>query len=59
MDVQFELPSRHDVTKCVVTRESIEKGQQPILVTDSTHGTINGPHASEDDIEEDFGEQTA
>ena len=59
MDVQFELPSRHDVTKCVVTRESIEKGQQPILVTDSTHGTINGPHAGEDDIEEDFGEQTA
>ena len=26
MDVQFELPSRRDVKKCVVTRETIEKG---------------------------------
>ena len=37
LDVQFELPSRHDVTKCVVTRESIEKDQQPILVTDAAY----------------------
>ena len=36
LDVQFELPSRQDVSKCVVTRESIEKGQGPILVTDAT-----------------------
>jgi len=33
LDVQFELPSRQDVTKCVVTRETIEKGQAPMLVT--------------------------
>jgi ATP-dependent Clp protease ATP-binding subunit ClpX len=26
-EVQFELPSRRDVKKCVVTRETIEKGQ--------------------------------
>ncbi|MDQ2701167.1 MAG: ATP-dependent Clp protease ATP-binding subunit ClpX [Actinomycetota bacterium] len=58
LDVQFELPSRTDVTKCVVTRETIEKGQAPILVTDSTHGAINGPHAAEDELD-DFGEQTA
>src|SRR5919109_577649 len=36
MDVQFELPSRGDVQKCVVTKETIEKGQRPMLVTDST-----------------------
>jgi ATP-dependent Clp protease ATP-binding subunit ClpX len=35
-DVQFELPSRGDVKKCVVTRETIEKGQRPMLVTDAT-----------------------
>ena len=33
LDVQFELPSRRDVNKCVVTRETIEKGLAPTLVT--------------------------
>ncbi|MEO7196920.1 MAG: ATP-dependent Clp protease ATP-binding subunit ClpX [Solirubrobacterales bacterium] len=33
MDVQFDLPSRRDVKKCVVTRETIEKGLPPTLVT--------------------------
>jgi ATP-dependent Clp protease ATP-binding subunit ClpX len=32
-DVQFELPSRRDVKKCVVTRETLEKGLAPTLVT--------------------------
>ncbi len=31
--MQFELPSRRDVRKCVVTRETIEKGVSPTLVT--------------------------
>src|SRR5207302_4961212 len=26
LDVQFELPSRRDVKKCVVTKETIERG---------------------------------
>src|SRR4051795_2025598 len=33
LDVQFELPSRRDVQKCVVTKETVEKGIQPTLVT--------------------------
>ena len=33
LEVQFELPSRRDVKKCVVTRETIEKGLSPTLVT--------------------------
>ncbi|HWC48931.1 MAG TPA: ATP-dependent Clp protease ATP-binding subunit ClpX, partial [Solirubrobacterales bacterium] len=28
LDVQFELPSRRDVTKCVVTRETISQGRR-------------------------------
>ena len=32
-NVMFELPSRRDVTKCVVTREVIEKKIDPTLVT--------------------------
>ena len=35
MDVQFELPSRRDVTKCVVTKEVIERGLAPTLVTEA------------------------
>jgi len=54
LDVQFELPSRTDVTKCVVTRESIEKDQDPILVT----GPAKDLHEAADDYDE-FGEQTA
>jgi ATP-dependent Clp protease ATP-binding subunit ClpX len=53
LDVQFELPSRRDVTKCVVTKETIEKGIKPMLVTDAT--------GEQDLVEpgEELGEQTA
>ncbi len=34
-DVQFELPSRGDVTKCVITRETILHGRPPTLVTEA------------------------
>jgi ATP-dependent Clp protease ATP-binding subunit ClpX len=33
LEVQFELPSRRDVQKCVVTKETIDKGVSPTLVT--------------------------
>jgi ATP-dependent Clp protease ATP-binding subunit ClpX len=29
----FELPSRKDVSKCVITLETISRGQRPTLVT--------------------------
>src|ERR1700690_2509955 len=35
LEVQFELPSRRDVKKCVVTRETVEKGLVPTLVTEA------------------------
>jgi ATP-dependent Clp protease ATP-binding subunit ClpX len=35
LEVQFELPSRGDVTKCVVTKETIEKNLKPTLVTEA------------------------
>ena len=46
LDVQFELPSRRDVSKCVVTRETIERAQRPTLVT----------QAAPDEPAEDLGE---
>jgi ATP-dependent Clp protease ATP-binding subunit ClpX len=35
LEVQFELPSRTDVTKCVVTKETVDKGLKPTLVTEA------------------------
>src|SRR5881398_358786 len=32
LDVMFELPSRRDVTKCVITKETISQGLRPTLV---------------------------
>ena len=48
LDVQFELPSRRDVQKCVVTKETVENGMPPTLVTSAV-----APEAEEP------GEQTA
>jgi ATP-dependent Clp protease ATP-binding subunit ClpX len=47
LDVQFELPSRRDVKKCVVTKETIEKGLKPTLVTEATPEEDVGPSAAE------------
>ncbi|MGH3132974.1 MAG: ATP-dependent Clp protease ATP-binding subunit ClpX, partial [Gaiellaceae bacterium] len=33
LDVMFELPSRKDVSKCVITKETIERNLRPTLVT--------------------------
>ena len=42
LEVQFELPSRGDVTKCVVTKETVEKN----LEADARHrGREGGPDA--------------
>ncbi len=35
LDTQFELPSRRDVRKCVVTKETIARGGEPTLVTEA------------------------
>jgi ATP-dependent Clp protease ATP-binding subunit ClpX len=34
LEVQFELPSREDVSKCVVTKETVERNLKPTLVTE-------------------------
>src|SRR6476646_1307380 len=52
LDVQFELPSRRDVTKCVVTKETIVQGRRPTLVTEAAHQDIGN-------AEEDLGEESA
>jgi ATP-dependent Clp protease ATP-binding subunit ClpX len=33
LDVMYELPSRNDIGKCIITREVVSKREKPILVT--------------------------
>jgi len=47
LEVQFELPSRRDVKKCVVTKETIEAGRPPTLVTEATPDEDAGDAAAE------------
>ncbi len=46
LDVQFELPSRRDVRKCVLTKETIQRGLKPTLVTEAA------PEEDEGDLDE-------
>jgi len=35
LDVMYDLPSREDVERCIITEKSINKNSDPILVTKS------------------------
>ena len=56
LNVMFELPSRQDVRKCVITGKTIEKGIDPTLVTEVEGGgegrreerRSESPHAEAD-----------
>jgi ATP-dependent Clp protease ATP-binding subunit ClpX len=43
LEVQFELPSRRDVKKVVVTKETVEQGFQPTLVTEAAPDQAHPP----------------
>jgi ATP-dependent Clp protease ATP-binding subunit ClpX len=49
LDVMFELPSRKDVNKCVITKETIQRNLKPTLVTEGGRG----------DEEEELAEESA
>ncbi|MEL7563944.1 MAG: ATP-dependent Clp protease ATP-binding subunit ClpX [Dehalobacterium sp.] len=34
LDAMYDIPSRKDVTKCVITKEAVEKKEKPILLTE-------------------------
>ena len=43
LEVQFELPSRRDVKKVVVTKETVDGGLPPTLVTEAAQDTGDQP----------------
>ena len=45
-EIMYELPSRNDVAKCIITKETIEANKAPILVVKSTKDTEIGAKAN-------------
>jgi len=33
LNIMYEIPSRGDVKRCIVTRETVEKRTEPLLLT--------------------------
>ena len=57
LDVMYELPSRSDVRKCIVSGESVVTGQRPLLVTESGQAVdITRPQQQEDEGEDEVPE---
>lgn len=50
LDIMFDIPSRDDIKKCIVTKETIEKNQQPTLVLSEAKKSKN---KKTDDVEEE------
>jgi ATP-dependent Clp protease ATP-binding subunit ClpX len=43
LDVMFELPSRRDVAKVVINRETIEMGLKPLLISAAGQALVDAP----------------
>ena len=46
MDIMFDIPSRNDVKKCIVTKETIEEQKEPVLVLNEITTKDNEADAS-------------
>jgi ATP-dependent Clp protease ATP-binding subunit ClpX len=44
----FELPSRKDVNKCVITKETIQRNLKPTLVTEGGRGEAEAEELAEE-----------
>lgn len=56
LDTMYEIPSRKDIKQCIITRETIEKNQKPILIFDETLNEDNKdeePKESKEDKDKD------
>ena len=55
LDVMYDIPERTDVTKVVITAETIEHGQPPMLVTETEEGEPRrrGRRAAREEPEEE------
>ncbi|MCH7699550.1 MAG: ATP-dependent Clp protease ATP-binding subunit ClpX [Chloroflexi bacterium] len=59
LDVMYDIPSRGDVKKCIVTVDSIEGKQRPLLLTGAGKPVPEDPPADADDVVEEAEEASA
>jgi ATP-dependent Clp protease ATP-binding subunit ClpX len=53
LDVMFELPSRTDVRKCIISGETVTQRLRPLLATESGQPVLTDPASAEDeDVQE-------
>jgi len=48
LDVMYDIPSRPDIAKCVITREVVENHEPPILVSTQDRGKVRGKKQKEE-----------
>jgi ATP-dependent Clp protease ATP-binding subunit ClpX len=59
LDVMYDIPSRGDVKKCVVTADAIKGKQRPLLLTATGKPVPEEPPADVDDVAEEAEEASA
>ncbi|MCH8161576.1 MAG: hypothetical protein IIB88_06740 [Chloroflexi bacterium] len=59
LDVMYDIPSRGDIKQCVVTVDSIENGERPLLLNGSGKPVPEEPPAEVAEIEEDDVEEAS
>jgi len=52
LDVMYEIPSRTDVKKCIISAETIRNRQRPLLLTRSGANIELEDEAAEDESDE-------
>ena len=58
LDVMFELPSRGDVRKCVISEETVTQRLRPLLATESGQPVLTA-ESDEDDVDEETVKESA
>ena len=59
LDVMYDIPSRGDIKQCVVTVDSIENGERPLLLNGSGKPVPEEPPAEVAEMEEDDVEEAS
>lgn len=51
-DIMYELPSRKDIVKCIITRDVIEKGEEPVYIRKEVKALEDSAQPSEEQEKE-------
>ena len=52
LDVMFDIPSKPEVSQCVITRDTVVSGTRPLLVTGPARSAVSEPGEAEDQTQQ-------